>query len=99
MANQQNAQPEPIDADPQETREWIEALDGVIAQEGADRAHFLIEKVIGQAREAGIDRYQGESLRLFKVLDGHLKDHEFLAGDYSIADIVNWGLVRYPTSR
>ena len=55
MANQQNAQPEPIDADPQETREWMEALDGVIAQEGADRAHFLIEKVIGQAREAGID--------------------------------------------
>mgnify|MGYP003381626308 CR=1 FL=1 len=55
MADQQNAQPEPMDADPQETREWIEALDGVIAQEGADRAHFLIEKVIGQAREAGID--------------------------------------------
>ena len=55
MADQQNAQPEPMDADPQETREWIEALDGVIAQEGAERAHFLIEKVIGQAREAGID--------------------------------------------
>ena len=54
MADQHNAHPEPMDADPQETREWIEALDGVIAQEGPDRAHFLIEKVIGQAREAGI---------------------------------------------
>ena len=43
---------------------------------------------------AVIDRYQGESLRLFKVLDGHLKDHEFLAGDYSIADIANWAWVR-----
>ena len=43
------------DADPQETCEWIEALDGVIAQEGPDRAHFLIERVIGQAREAGIN--------------------------------------------
>jgi len=43
------------DADPQETREWIDALEGVIAQEGADRAHFLIEKLIGQAREDGID--------------------------------------------
>ena len=41
-----------------------------------------------------IDRYQGESKRLFRVLDGHLRDHEFLAGDYSIADIANWAWVR-----
>ena len=43
---------------------------------------------------AAIDRYQGESTRLFRVLDLHLKDHEFLAGDYSIADIANWAWVR-----
>jgi len=55
MANQPNTLPDPADADPQETREWIDALDGVIAQEGADRAHYLIEKLIGQAREEGID--------------------------------------------
>ncbi len=41
-----------------------------------------------------IDRYQGESKRLFRVMDSHLKDHEFLAGDYSIADIANWAWVR-----
>jgi pyruvate dehydrogenase E1 component len=55
MANQQNALPDPTDTDPQETKEWMESLEGVIAQEGAERAHFLIEKVIGQAREAGVD--------------------------------------------
>lgn len=44
--------------------------------------------------QAAIDRYQGESKRLFRVLDGQLKDHEFLAGDYSIADIANWAWVR-----
>ena len=43
---------------------------------------------------AAIDRYQGESKRLFRVLDSHLKDHEYLAGDYSIADIANWAWVR-----
>jgi GSH-dependent disulfide-bond oxidoreductase len=43
---------------------------------------------------AVIDRYQGESKRLFRVLDERLKDHEFLAGDYSIADIANWAWVR-----
>jgi len=41
-----------------------------------------------------IDRYQGETKRLFRVLDTQLKDHEFLTGDYSIADIANWAWVR-----
>jgi len=55
MADQPNALPDPTDADPTETGEWMEALEGVIRQEGADRAHYLIEKLIGQAREDGID--------------------------------------------
>ena len=44
--------------------------------------------------QSAIDRYQGESRRLFTVLDTRLKDHEYLAGDYSIADIANWAWVR-----
>jgi glutathione S-transferase/GST-like protein len=44
--------------------------------------------------QPAIDRYQGESKRLFRVLDGHLKDHEYLAADYSIADIANFAWVR-----
>ena len=43
---------------------------------------------------AAIDRYQGETRRLFGVLDAHLAKHEWLAGDYSIADIANWAWVR-----
>lgn len=41
-----------------------------------------------------IDRYQGESARLFGVLDGQLKENEYLAGDYSIADIANYSWAR-----
>lgn len=37
-----------------------------------------------------IDRYRRESRRLLEVLDGQLANNEFLAGDYSIADIANW---------
>jgi glutathione S-transferase len=37
-----------------------------------------------------IDRYLRESRRLLEVLDSRLSGHEFLAGDYSIADIANW---------
>jgi glutathione S-transferase len=44
--------------------------------------------------QPAIDRYQGESKRLFRVLDTHLQQHEYLAGDYSIADIANWAWVR-----
>jgi GST-like protein len=41
-----------------------------------------------------IERYQREVRRLFEVLDGRLKDNEYLAGDYSLADIANWSWVR-----
>ena len=44
--------------------------------------------------QPAIDRYQNEVRRLFTVLDGQLANHEFLAGDYSIADIANWAWVR-----
>ncbi len=40
-----------------------------------------------------IERYQRECRRLFEVLDNQLKDHEYVAGDYSIADIANWSWV------
>ncbi len=37
-----------------------------------------------------IDRYLRESRRLLEVLDGRLANEEWLAGDYSIADIANF---------
>ena len=40
--------------------------------------------------QPAIDRYHGEVKRLFGVLDRHLATNEWLAGDYSIADIANW---------
>jgi glutathione S-transferase len=43
---------------------------------------------------AAIERYQNESRRLFTVLDERLQDNEYLAGEYSIADIANWCWVR-----
>ncbi|WP_111656192.1 glutathione S-transferase family protein [Isoalcanivorax indicus] len=46
---------------------------------------YMPEKI-----QVAIDRYQNESKRLLSVLDGRLKEHEYLAGDYSIADIANW---------
>jgi GST-like protein len=37
-----------------------------------------------------IDRYQNETRRLYEVLERRLSDVEYLAGEYSIADIATW---------
>jgi pyruvate dehydrogenase E1 component len=41
------------DADPQETREWLEALESVLEREGPERANFLLEKLVDRARRSG----------------------------------------------
>src|SRR5438093_363834 len=38
------------DADPTETREWIDALDDVVRHSGRERADFLLRKVLKRAR-------------------------------------------------
>ena len=41
------------DIDPQETREWLEALDAVVEHDGPDRAQHLLERVVGHAQLTG----------------------------------------------
>jgi pyruvate dehydrogenase E1 component len=41
------------DVDPQETREWLEALDSVLEREGPARANFLLERLVEKARQSG----------------------------------------------
>jgi pyruvate dehydrogenase E1 component len=43
----------PTDVDPQETREWLDALDAVVANDGVQRAQQLVESVIDRARRVG----------------------------------------------
>lgn len=50
---------------------------------------YMPEKI-----QPAIDRYQNESRRLLEVLDRRLAESEWLADDYSIADIANWCWVR-----
>ncbi len=49
MATQQN------DYDPQETQEWLDALQSVLEKEGPARAHYLLDQLINHARLAGDD--------------------------------------------
>jgi pyruvate dehydrogenase E1 component len=46
---------ERVDLDPQETNEWLEALDQVVEESGPDRASFILEHVANRARQIGVD--------------------------------------------
>jgi len=41
------------DADPDETREWLESIDSVLRVHGAERAHYLLERIIAHPRRSG----------------------------------------------
>lgn len=43
---------------------------------------------------SAIQRYQNETRRLYTVLESRLQESEYLAGEYSIADIATWAWVR-----
>lgn len=75
-----------------EVIQWLMfQMGGVGPMMGQANVFFrAMEKKIPEA----IQRYQNESRRLFEVLNTRLADHEYLAKDYSIADIANWCWVR-----
>ena len=59
------------DLDPIETQEWLDSLDGVLEVEGPDRAHFLINQVIDEARKRGchaayIDTFNPIALKTYE---------------------------------
>ena len=41
------------DADPAETREWLESIDSVLKTQGSERAHYLLERIIDFTRRSG----------------------------------------------
>jgi len=43
------------DVDPIETRDWLQAIESVIREEGVERAQYIIDKVISQARQGGVN--------------------------------------------
>ena len=43
------------DIDPIETQDWLSAVDSLIRAEGTERAHYIINQVIDQARNGGVN--------------------------------------------
>ena len=51
----------PNDVDPIETRDWLQALESVIREEGVERAQYLIDQVLDAARKGGVSVAAGAS--------------------------------------
>jgi GSH-dependent disulfide-bond oxidoreductase len=51
------------------------------------------QKLADEKIPAAIERFHNEAIRTMKVLDQRLAETEYLAGDYSIADIANFGWI------
>ena len=79
---------------PREPRGRVQVLEWIMFQMGT------VGPMLGQANhfrnyapeklQYAIDRYTNESQRIFNVMDRQLGKHEYLAGDYSIADMACW---------
>ena len=54
----------------------------------------VFERYFKEDVAAARKRYKNETRRLYEVLNTRLGDSEYLAGDYSIADIANWSWVK-----
>jgi GST-like protein len=74
--------------------QWLMFQMGGVGPMLGQAHHFL-----GYAPEKipyAMDRYRNEANRLYGVIDRRLAAHEYLTGDYSIADIAVWPWLRRP---
>ncbi len=79
---------------PAQTRQRMNVLQWLFWQVGglgpmAGQAHYFLHYA-DTKNEEGMRRFGNEVARLYKVLDRQLEDNEYIAGDYSIADIAAW---------
>lgn len=49
------------DVDPIETRDWLQAIESVIREEGVERAQYLIDQLLSEARKGGVKVAAGAS--------------------------------------
>jgi pyruvate dehydrogenase E1 component len=62
------------DPDTLETQEWLEALEAVIEREGPERAHYLLEKLIDEARRSGAYIPYSANTAYINTIPPHLEE-------------------------
>jgi len=83
------------DTDPQETHEWLDAIDAVLEQEGTERAHFLLETLIDKARRSGAYLPYNATTAYVNTIPSHLQQK--LPGDPTmerrIRALIRWNAI------
>ena len=83
------------DIDQQETQEWLESLDSVLENEGAERAHFLLETMVDKARRSGAYLPYNATTAYVNTIPAHLQQK--LPGDPSmerkIRALIRWNAI------
>ena len=83
------------ETDATETQEWLDALSSVIENEGTERAHFLLEAMIDQARRSGSNLPYNATTAYVNTIPTHLQQR--LPGDpeleRKIRALVRWNAV------
>jgi pyruvate dehydrogenase E1 component len=81
-----------FDNDPQETQEWLDALNAVIENESMERAHFLLEQLIDNARRSGANLPFSNNTAYLNTIPTHLE--KAIPGDqtieHKIRSIIRW---------
>ena len=83
------------DIDAQETSEWLEALATILEDEGSERAQFVLEKVIQQARQDGVKLASGINTHYVNTIP--LAEQPAYPGDLRlerrIRSIIRWNAI------
>src|SRR6266581_7140662 len=85
----------PNDLDPVETREWLDSLDSVLEFDGADRAYFLLDELIGEARRNGAPvPYSANTPYLNTIAPDREQRHPGdRAVEHAIRSMIRWNAV------
>ncbi|TXH05701.1 MAG: pyruvate dehydrogenase (acetyl-transferring), homodimeric type [Nevskiaceae bacterium] len=87
-----HAAPGALDTDPTETQEWLDALKAVLAKEGPERAHFLLETLTEKLRRNGIFIPFSPNTAYINTIPPHREERS--SGDHAlewkIRSIIRW---------
>jgi pyruvate dehydrogenase E1 component len=72
------------DADSQETKEWLDALEAVLEREGPERAHFLLQKLIDTARRSGAYLPFSANTAYLNTIPPHMEERS--PGDHALEE-------------
>ena len=75
---------DPSDVDPEETNEWLDALEAMILEEGPERAHYVIERLVDTSRRSGINLPYSANTAYINSIPPHLEAKN--PGDNSLED-------------